>query len=326
MARSRPREGPSEPSLLDVIRAEREVSRYLTRTPLRHYPSLDKLLSAEVYVKHENFEPTGSFKVRGQLNVISNLGDAERKRGVIVASTGNDAQAAAFASGLLGVRCVVVMPENPNPLKAESTRLLGADLILHGRNFDEARLHAEALAREKGYHYIHSVNEPNLVAGAGTIGLEIVEELPSVDEIIVPIGGGALAAGICVSAKEMSPTVKVVGVQSDRSQAVFSSWKGGKIVEKPDRTTHEGLATGTGYDLTHRILAEHLDDFLILSDDEITKAMRLFIEKTRTLVEGAGAAPLAGALRAKSSIKGKRVVLVATGANVSMELLRKTIA
>ena len=179
------------PTLQNVIEAQQRISKHITRTPLHHYPALDELLGAKVYVKHENHQLLGAFKMRGALNVVSQLTEEEKRNGVISASTGNFGQGIAYAAGIFGVDVHVVVPTNVNPGKAESMRLLGADLILHGNEFDEARLHGEEIASKEGYRYIHSANEPMLTAGTGTYTLEIMEDLPDVDVIIVPIGGGS---------------------------------------------------------------------------------------------------------------------------------------
>lgn len=279
------------------------------------------MLSAEVYVKHENHQPTASFKVRGQINVISRLSEDAREKGVIVASTGNDAQAVAYASKLFHLRATVVMPEHPNPMKVEMTRGLGASVILHGKGFEQAKNFAESLARKKGFTYIHSANEPNLIAGAGTLMLEIIEDLPDVDAVFVPVGGGACASGVCLVAKSLNERIQTFGVQSSESPAAYTSWKKGRIVSARNETFAEGLATGEGYELPLRILRKALDDFVLVSDDEILGGMRLMIGATRNLAEPASASTLSAAMKLKANLKGRKVALVLTGGNASMEQL-----
>ncbi len=308
-----------------MLDAKRVLGFYLPKAPLHHYASLSSLVSAEVYVKHENHLPTGAFKVRGGINLISKLSDAERKKGVIAASTGNHAQSVAYASRLFGVHAIIVMPENSNPGKVEATKNFGGEVIFHGRDFDEAREYAEELVRERKYRYIHSANEPLLIAGVGTHTLEILEDLPDADVIIVPVGGGSGACGACIVAKSMNPKTMVIGVQSEKAPAAYRSWKEGRIVSDESGTFAEGLATRVGFELTQRILRRFLDDFILVSEQEIRNAMVTIIEKTHNLAEGAGASPLAAALKLKDGLGGKKVVLILTGGNTSLQHLREVL-
>lgn len=216
----------------------------------------------------------------------------------------------------------MVVPEGANPLKVESMRNLDAEVLFHGGHFDESRAYAESLAAERGMRYVHAVNEPLLIAGVGTYALEIMEEFPNVDYILVPLGGGSGAAGVCIVAKAINPTVKVVAVQSSQAPAGYLSWKEGRLVQAPMGTRAEGLATGTGYEMPQAILRDLLDDFVLVSDEDISRAMVMLIEKAHTLAEGAGAAALAGALSIKKQLKGKRVAVVVSGSNVTLEALR----
>ena len=310
------------PTLKDIMETRNLIAPHIVRTPLHHYRSLDALLDAEVYLKHENYQALGAFKVRGGVSVIARLSEEEKRRGVISSSTGNFGQGIAYAAGAFGVKATVVVPTDVNPGKAESMRLLGAELILHGSEFDEARAHVEELAEEKGYRYVHSANEPALTAGTGTYTLEIIEDLPDVDVIIVPVGGGSGACGACIAAKSVNPSVQVIGVQSEAAPGAYLSWKEGRIVEARMGTVAEGLATAMGYEFTQEILRDLLDDFVLVSEDEIKQAVVLHISKTHTLAEHAGAAPLAAALKIKERLFGKKVVLVVSGGNISPEQLR----
>ena len=314
------------PTLADVLEARRRIAPYLRPTPLYHYAALDELVGAEVFVKHENHQPVGAFKVRGGVNLISQLSAEERERGVITASTGNHGQSIAYAARLFGVRAWICVPEQANPAKVAAMRGLGADLVFHGRDFDDAREHCERLADEHGYRYVHSGNEPLLIAGVGTETLEILEEQPRVEVVIVPIGGGSGAAGACVVAKAVNPAVQVVGVQSDAAPAAFRSWQEHRLVEDRMETFAEGLATRTAFELPQLILQRWLEDFVLVSDDEIRAAQRLMIETTRNLVEAAGAAPLAAALRQREQLASKRVALIASGGNASREQLLEVLA
>jgi threonine dehydratase len=309
------------PTLTDVLEARRRISPYLRPTPLYEYPTLGELVGAEVFVKHENHQPVGAFKVRGGVNLVSQLSAAERERGVIAASTGNHGQSIAYAARLFGVPATICVPEAANPVKVASMQALDAELVFHGRDFDDAREHCERLAVERGSRYVHSGDEPLLIAGVGTETLEILEEQPGTDVIIVPIGGGSGAAGACIVAKAVKPDAKVIGVQSEAAPAAYRSWREQRLVEDRMQTFAEGLATRTAFELPQRILRQSLDDFVLVRDDEIRAAQALMIDTTRNLVEAAGAAPLAAALRIREELAGKRVALIASGGNASREQL-----
>jgi threonine dehydratase len=309
------------PTLADVLEARRRISPHLRPTPLYGYATLNELLDAEVFVKHENHQPVGAFKVRGGVNLVSQLNAEERERGVVAASTGNHGQSLAYAARLFGVEATICLPESANPVKVASMRGLGAELVFHGRDYDEAREHCEQLAREHGYRYVHSGNEPLLIAGVATETLEILEQQPQIDVIVVPVGGGSGAAGACIVAKAVNPAVRVIGVQSEAAPAAFRSWQERRLVDDRMETFAEGLATRTAFELPQRILWQLLDDFVLVSDDEIREAQALMIEATRNLVEAAGAAPLAAALRLRGQLMPRRIALIASGGNASREQL-----
>jgi threonine dehydratase len=309
------------PTLADVLEARRRIAPHLSPTPLYAYPGLVELLGTEVYVKHENHLPTGAFKVRGGVNLVSQLDAETRERGVIAASTGNHGQSVAYGARLFGVRATICVPESANPVKVASMRGLGAEVVFHGSDFDDAREHCEQLAREHGYRYVHSGDEPLLIAGVGTATLEILEEQPGTDALVVPIGGGSGAAGACIVAKTLKPDLTVIGVQSEAAPAAYRSWREGKLLEDRMETFAEGLQTRTAFALPQRILRKWLDDFVLVSDDEIRAAQALMIETTRNLVEAAGAAPLAAALRMRDELAGKQVALIASGGNATREQL-----
>jgi threonine dehydratase len=305
------------PDLADVLAAHRRIAPYLQPTPLYRYPTLDAMTGARVRVKHENHQPVGAFKVRGGVNLVSQLSADERRRGVIAASTGNHGQSVAYAADLFGVRAVICMPEQANPVKVESMRALGAEVVFYGRDFDEAREHCEKLATEHGYRYIHSGNEPALIAGVATYTVEILQAQPDTEVIVVPVGGGSGAAGACVVAKAVRSSVEVIGVQSQAAPAAYRSWRAGALVEDRTATFAEGLATRTAFDLPQQILRERLDDFVLVSEDALKAATRLMIEKTRNLVEPAGAAALAAVLDAPQRFAGRQVAIVCSGGNIS---------
>ena len=304
-------------TLVDVLEAKRRIAPHLRPTPLYPYAGLDELLDAEVWVKHENHQPVGAFKVRGGVNLVSQLDEDDRARGLIAASTGNHGQSVAYAARLFGVTARICVPEDANAVKLAAMRALGAELIEHGPDFDAAREHCERLASEHGYRYVHSGDEPLLIAGVGTQTLEILEDRPDVDAIVVPIGGGSGAAGACIVAKAVRPGLEVIGVQSDAAPAAFRSWKARALLAGETSTHAEGLATRVPFELPQRILWEHLDDFVLASEEEIRDATRSMIEHTRNLVEPAGAAPLAAALKLQDRLRGRRIALVASGGNIS---------
>ncbi|MFL5942947.1 MAG: threonine/serine dehydratase [Gaiellaceae bacterium] len=309
------------PTLADVLEARRRIAPHLRPTPLYAYPGLAELVETEVYVKHENHLPTGAFKVRGGVNLVSQLDGETRERGVIAASTGNHGQSIAYAARLFGVRATICVPEVANPVKVASMRGLGAEVVFHGRDFDDAREHCERLAREHGYRYVHSGDEPLLIAGVATATLELLEEQPETDTVVVPIGGGSGAAGACIVAKTLKPAMRVIGVQSEAAPAAYRSWRERRLVEDRMETFAEGLATRTAFDLPQRILRQRLDDFVLVSDDDIRAAQALMIETTRNLVEAAGAAALAAALQIRDQLAGERVALIASGGNATREQL-----
>jgi len=305
------------PDLADVLGARERIAPYLRPTPLYGYPTLDALTGAELRVKHENHLPVGAFKVRGGINLISQLTARERGRAVATASTGNHGQSVAYAANLFGVRAIVFVPENANPVKIESIRALGAEIVAHGRDFDDAREYCEAQAAASGYRYIHSGNEPHLIAGVATYALEILQDWPDTEVIVVPVGGGSGAAGAAIVAKAVRPAIEVIGVQSAAAPAAFRSWQEGALVTADMGTFAEGLATRTAFDLPQQILRALLDDFVLVPEDGLAESTRMMIEKTRNLVEPAGAAALAAVLADPARFAGRRVTIVCSGGNIS---------
>ena len=313
---------PIPPDLSDVLEARKRIAPFLPRTPFRRYPSLESELGCQVFVKHENHNPTGAFKVRGGIALVSKLQPHEKKSGVISASTGNHGQSIAHAGSLFGVKTTIVVPEAANPTKIAAIRTLGAEVIHRGVDFDEARQHVEELSREKGYRYIHSANEPLLIAGVATYALEMLEAEPDLDTVLVPVGGGSGAAGCGLVMKALAPRVQVIGVQAAGAPAAYLSWKEGQAKEAGCSTFAEGLATRASFELTQGMLREHLDDFVLVGEEELRGAILLYLEKTGALAEGAGAAPLAAAVKLRERLQSKKVGLVLSGGNLSLEKLR----
>lgn len=305
------------PDLADVFAARQRIAPYLQPTPLHSYPALNGLTGAHVWVKHENHQPIAAFKVRGGINLISQLTQDERERGVVTASTGNHGQSIAYAANLLDVRAVICVPEGANPVKVEATRALGAEVVFHGRDFDDAREHCEKLAADHNYRYVHSANEPALLAGVGTCTLEILQARPEIEILVVPIGGGSGAASASIVAAAVRPSVKVIGVQSESAPSAYRSWRAGELVTADNTTLAEGLATRTSFELTQRIMRERLADFVLVSDAALRTATRTMIEKTKNLVEPAGAAALAAVLADPDRFAGRQVAIVCSGGNIS---------
>ncbi|MFQ5934234.1 MAG: threonine/serine dehydratase [Dehalococcoidia bacterium] len=314
------------PTLTDIFKAQQLLRQYLLPTLLHHYPALSQLLEAEVYVKHENHTPIGSFKIRGGINALAQLDEDVKKRGVIVASSGNFGQAMAFAGQMFGVKAVVVLPENPNPGKAEAIKSFGGELVLYGRDYDESREHILAIAAEKGYYYLNDAEEPAFVAGLGTLGLEILEQLPDTEIVIAPVGGGGLISSLCIAGKGIKPDLAIIGVCSEKAPSPYLSWKEGRLVEAPMETDAEGIAVRSSFAAPQKIMREMLDDFVLVSEDEIKRAIVLMLEKTHNLAEGAGAAPLAATLKMKDQIRNKKTVLILSGGNISLDQLRDSLS
>ena len=311
----------AEPTFDDVLATRERIAPYLTRTALRSYPALARHVGVDVVVKHENHLPTGAFKVRGGLNLVGALARELADTGVIAASTGNHGQSVALAARVHGVRAIVCMPENPNPAKLEAIRDLGAEVVLAGADFDDAREHCEALAQQHGYRYVHSGDEPLLIAGVATGQLEICEDDPAVDTVIVPVGGGSGAAGACIVAEGTARELRVIGVQAAEAPAAYRSWRERRCLADTCTTMAEGLATRTPFELPQRILRRRLDDFVLVEEDELSAATLLMIDKTRNLVEPAGAAALAAAMKLADELRGRRVALIASGGNITLSQL-----
>ena len=308
----------------DVVTARAFIAPYLTRTPLVRLDKISELLGCHYYAKLENLQPIGAFKVRGGVNLVGTEVGSGSNTTLITASTGNHGQSIAYGARLFNARVIIYAPaENVNHAKVDAMRKLGADVRLHGNDFDEARLECERVAREEGFRYVHSANEPKLIAGVGTIGLEIFEDLPDVDVIIAPSGGGSCASGNCIVAKHVNPGVRVIAVQSSGAPAMWHAWKNRNLEPYPTmKTEHEGLASRVPFEMTNSILWELLDDFVLATDDEINEAIRILALQGKQVAEGAGAASLAGAMKLKNQLQGKKVVGILTGGNILLGRLK----
>ena len=305
----------------DVLAARQFIAPYLPKTPLVRSEKLSALLDCDYYLKCENVQPIGAFKVRGGVNLVGTTPEEKKRAGIVTASTGNHGQSIAYAGRLFGVPVIIYAPaENVNETKMQAMRALGAEVRLHGRDFDEARMETERVAKTEGLLYVHSANEPKLIAGVGAIGLEIFEDLPDVEVILAPAGGGSCASGNCIVAKHLKPNVQVIAVQSAGAPAMWHAWKNRSLDEYPTmKTEHEGLATRFPFEMPSRILWELLDDFLLATDEEINEAIRLLAVNAKQIAEGAGAASLAGAIKLRDKLQGKKVVGILTGGNIPPE-------
>jgi threonine dehydratase len=311
------------PGFRDVLDARQTIAPYLTETPLRRYPALDEVVGAELFIKHENHQPTGAFKVRGGINLVSRLGPAQRTMGVYAASTGNHGQSVAYAAERFDIAATIFVPTGANPVKVSSMRAMGATVIEHGVDFDEARERCAEVAAEHGGRYVHSGDEPLLIAGVATATLEVLHRDPAIEVIVVPVGGGSGAAGACLAAKAIDPGISVIGVQSEAAPAAYRAWRERRTVADEMRTFAEGLQTRVSFELPQRLMAEYLDDFVLVSDDELRAATLQMIELTRNLVEPAGAAPLAAVHKLRARLAGRRVALICSGGNISPAQLRE---
>ena len=311
------------PTLADVYTARPRVAAVVRPTALMRHPLLAEETGLDILVKHENHNPTGAFKVRGGVNLIASLSPDER-RGVITATTGNHGQSIALACQQEGVPCTIVAPLGNNPEKNAAMRAYGAELIEFGRDFDEARERVEQLQHERGLRYVHSADEPLLIAGVGTYALEIFEEQPDTDVILVAIGGGSGACGCTIVRTGLGSRARVIGVQAARADAFARSWKGrSRVVGEQCDTFAEGMATRVTFDLPFGILQRELDDVVTLTEDELAEGVRLALRATHNLAEGAGAASLMAAIALREQLAGKKVVCVMSGGNIDRATLTR---
>ena len=312
----------------DVLRARDRIRPHLSGTPLRAYASLDAEVGRgiRVLVKHENHNPTNAFKARNGLSFMSALTEEERRRGVVAATRGNHGLGLAWAGSLLGARVTICVPRGNNPEKNEALRGYGVELIEQGRDYDEVVRVAETLVRERGLRLAHSTNDPLVIAGAATLTLEILEECPGLQALIVGVGGGSQAVGALTVARELRPDLKVYGAQAERASAIHDSWHAGRPIAKDSAETFaDGLATRKTYDLTFPALREGLAGFVTASEGEIAEALRCLLRTTHNLAEGAGAVGLAGLVKLRDALAGQTVGVVLSGANIDATTLRRVL-
>jgi len=304
-------------NMLEIFKARRNVEQVLQKTPLTFNKRLSDELGASVHIKHENHLPTNSFKVRGAVNFMAGVSPEVQERGIVVATRGNHGLAVAWAARARNVFCNVVVPENNNPEINAMILAYGAQLIEHGSDFYEAQNYSEELAENAGYFYLRQGNDPWLINGTASMGLEIFEELPDVEAILMPIGGGTGCAALAKVMEGINPEVELVGVEAARMPSFYESWRQGKKITVPyAETVAEGLAARSVFEIPYRILQKHIRDVVLLSEEELLEGVRLAVRYTQNLAEVAGAASLAAAFKIKERLAGRKVVVVLTGGNL----------
>lgn len=314
-------------TLADIQAARQRIKDVITQTPILGDKRLSRELGANFFLKAESLQKSGSFKIRGAFNKISQLSDDEKLRGVITASAGNHAQGVALAARLVGIKATIVLPEFAPLTKVNATRGFGAEVILKGTTFDEAVAYSRVLQAERGLSYVHAFDDERIIAGQGTIGIEIVEGLPDISTIVVPIGGGGIISGIAIAAKTLKPSVRVVGVQSENVSWVKSSLAAGHaVIPEPKPTIADGIAVKTPGELTLPIIREYVDEIVEVDEEEIAKGIFHSVQNNRLVVEGAGAAGLAAVLAGKVEFKpGDTVCAVLCGGNIDANLLTRVL-
>lgn len=313
-------------TLDEIIEAQRTLKGNIKRTPLNHSSTFSKMTGCEVYIKYENLQKAGSFKVRGAYNKIAHLDEAVRKKGVVAVSTGNHAQGVALAASIFGITSTIVMPIGAPIPKIEATKGYGGQVILHGKSFEEAFSRAKEIEETEELTLIHAFDDPFIAAGQGTIGLEILEDLPDVDLVICPIGGGGLISGIATAIKAKRSTCRIVGAQAKKMDAAYRSFREGTLTRiQKGNTIADGIAIKSPSEYTFSIIKSQLDDVVVVKEGEIAQAILLLLERCKSLAEGAGAVALAALLFRNITKKGEKVVLVVSGGNVDITILRKLI-
>lgn len=305
--------------------ARKILQTYLSPAPLRQYPGLNRLVGAKLFIKHENHNPTGTFKIRGGINLMHHLKAAGTK-GVTTYSTGNHGTSVATSAGMFGLNAVVVVPEKSNPLKVQSIKDAGAKLIEYGSDFEEAGQKVAQLVESRGLYFVHPANEPHLINGVATEFLEILEAVPDLDTLIIPIGAGSEAAAAITVLKAIRPQTQIIAVQAKDACAAFQSWKQRQIVTASNTTFAGGVATGTAYEVPFSLYKDALSDFILLTEEELYEGIALAAHHTRNLAEGAGSACLRAAVKIRDRLKGKKVAIQMSGGNASAQEIQKAMA
>ena len=309
-------------SFQNILEASKKIRNFVTRTPTYHSVVFSQRTGAEVYLKLECFQSVGAFKIRGAVNKICSLSQSEPRKGLVAASSGNHGLSVAYAAKIYGTKAVVVVPENAVKEKVEAIGNYGAEVVKYGKDYDEAYLKALEIQKKTKMTFVHPFNDPFVIAGQGTIGLELLEDVPDLDTVIVPIGGGGLICGISVAAKTLDPNIRLVGVQAEGAPAVYRSWKAGKIVEVDSvNTVADGLAARKPLDLTFRIIKRYVDDILLVTEQEIGEAVLALLHEAHILAEPSGAASLAALLFKYHPKPEEKVAVIISGANISIGYL-----
>ncbi len=310
----------------DIQKARETIKDIISPTEMSHSISASKLLNSEIYFKFENTQRTGSFKFRGAYNKISNLTTEEKNRGVVASSAGNHAQGVALSASLAGVKATIVMPENASISKTTATRGYGANVILKGEIYDEAYDHAQKLEKEHGFTFVHPYQDPYVIAGQGTIGLEILEKVPDLDTVIVPIGGGGLISGVALAVKSINPKIRVIGVQSDRSPGMAHLFK-----HQPPQSVKRAATIADGIAIKNpstviyeNFISKYVDEVVTVSDDEIAEAIVFLMERAKTVAEGSGAASMAAAMSRNLNL-GNKCCIIVSGGNIDLNIVAKII-
>jgi threonine dehydratase len=315
------------PTIQDIVRAREILYGSIRKTPLLRSNTFSKIIGTNIYLKLESFQTTGSFKVRGAFVKINMLSVEQRKHGVIAASAGNHAQGVAYAASNKNIPCTIVMPQNASPAKIAATKSYGAKVVLSGSDYDECSIAAQEMAKEEGRAIIHAFDDPQVISGQGTIGLELLEDLPDLDQIYIPIGGGGLAAGVAIAIKAKKPNVKIIGVESKAFPAMKQSLEKGSLQNiKSGYTIADGISVKSPGKLTYEIASRYLDDVTVVDDSSIVKTMFLLMERGKLVIEPAGAASLAYLLSNGHPNKNENVVSILSGGNVDMYLLGQVVA
>ncbi len=313
-------------SLSGIERARERIREFIFLSPCLRSAALTRMTGQEIYLKMDNLQRTGAFKERGALNKLLTLTEDEKRRGVIAASAGNHAQAVAYHSTQRGIRSQIVMPLMTPLVKVSATRAFGAEVVLHGANYDEACTEAVLRAESEGMTFLHPFDDAEVIQGQGSIGLEILEQVPNIEAVVVPIGGGGLIGGVACAIKECNPKVRIIGVQTERLPSMLRAAEAGEPVTVPaEATIADGIAVRRTAERTLRLVEHYVDELVTVDEEEIASAILVLLEREKTLAEGAGAAALAAVLQRKSSLKTERTAVLVCGGNIDVSLLAKII-
>ena len=309
-----------------ILEAAKHLKGVIKETDFCYSETLSELTEGDVYLKLENLQQSGSFKIRGAYNKMIHLSDEEKDCGVVASSAGNHAQGVAISASKLGIKSTIVMPKSAPFAKIYATRKYGGEVVLHGEVYDEAYEKAIEIQKAAGMTFVHPFNDPYVITGQGTIGLEIMEEQPDLDVILVPIGGGGIAAGVALAAKTINPNIKVIGVQTKNAPSMYESLRCGHVEVMPvNKTIADGIAVGEPGDLTFSIIKDYVDEIITVSETEISQAVLLLLENCNLVCEGAGAVSVAAMMSKKLDLKDKKVGAILSGGNIDINMIESII-